>query len=252
MGLLKKNVDYINDTIINFFNQKDHKFASKMINKIGNMINNFKGNEEFNLYYHKCLQNRLLNTETNLEIEKIFIKEFKYGYKMFYMTKDIEENKLPQNDSESMYVGIKTLRPQIWNLSENKHKYIVPKSIEPHIKEYEKNYQEKYPARKLKWNFNWGEATIKIKIKENVEYTLNVSCPLLFVLMQFGNGPVSAREISRGVGLQLTDLSRFLNELLKIKLIKVVGDANNDNPDIVLDINDNFTSENDKISLLYL
>lgn len=293
---VKKIILYLNDKIILMSKirkseNKGNNFEREMIdlNNLVKFISDFKEKAMIFFYYQKFLENRLLNDETNLSLEKELIKNFKipednkFIQEMMYKIEDIEESKkykqhyvnlkvqvqseknkhVDINKLNRNIINMKILRFYAWedskyttfNNDTNKYTdleyYNIPEEMIPYIDIFNAYYKKCYPHRTLKWNFDLGIAIIRMKFGDR-EYQFRVTTPQLFLLLQFNKKEkISALELAQNMGIPLSKLGHILNSLLKAKLlIRDIGPSND--PNMKISIDENFYNPNDKLSLVNL
>jgi hypothetical protein len=174
------------------------------------------------------------------------------------MIKKFKKIKIELND-DSIYknvpwnrdnVNFNILRYFSWTDSKksNYTNFVPPKEVEIYTTIFEKYYKMNNTNRKLFWNFNLGLSQIKLTIKDKT-YHIQLTNPQLFVLLQFTNkSKLNATELAKNLKISLAQLGNILNGLLTCELLTRDNKPPSD-PSTEFCINQNFYSENTKLSL---
>lgn len=265
---VKSYVEYIHGLIIEEKKDKKQDTTKKErqeeIEMAISVSTLFREREMFNIYYRRYLENRLLKSNVNLELENYLLDKFnkkdsKIIEVMKYQIDDIKAGKnimreyktckFAINETSEFYgkvdknklnrelLHVKILRHQAWHDSEKIEyaTYKTPLEILPQIRIYEGIFKKKHKYRTIRWNFNMGTAIIKLTFENNNKkevYRCKVTLPQLFVLLQLKKGAKSANEISEEVGIKLGMLGDILNMFAKTKiglLTREPGEANDAN-----------------------
>lgn len=287
---VKSLVIFIHNKISELSTQKILKNEDKeKLAEIVRMISVFDEKSMVYIYYQKMLENRMICCTTNLELEKFLVKSFnitddsKIVQEMFYKIEDIEESIIHKNNFRNLNIQIqsdkyknmdiskldltilnmKVLRYFAWE--DSKHinannadvKYIdydkfkLPIELSAYIDIFNAYYRKQYPTRSINWNYNLGSAVIKIPIKDRL-YHLKVTTSQMLLLYQFEfHDKITANEMAKNMGISLQALTPILNSLLRSRIITRDSRPASD-PDVFIYINENFYSNDAKLSLVSL
>lgn len=239
----------------------------------------------YNLYFIKFAENFLLSpTVTNeqlVELKKLvndFVKpdDNQVIQEILYKIKDVEEsmenNRLyakahvnkKSDKYKDMNLDVNSLNKNIlnptivrynaWTDAQNldHEQFDISNTgnyIDIYITIYNSLYASRYKYRELQWNFNLGMGVVEIELGGR-KYQLQLTTPQMIVLCKFNHkSKFTASELAEEVGIKLSKLGPILNSFLIAKVLKrSPGPTNDTNMYIYLD--ENFYSENDKISLI--
>ncbi|CAH6421498.1 Cullin family protein [uncultured virus] len=275
---VKNLVIYINTKIIEITKSKETLSENSQLVNLIKFVSNFDEKNLFFMYYVKCLENRLLNHGTDIELEKSLIKYFKtpqdnkiiqnmmYKIEDIYYTNKYKEHfvKLTVQISSEKYknldltklnreiMNMKILRFYAWEDSKYTDitHYDVPNELSPYIDIFNKYFVSAYPNREIKWNFDLGTAIIKIKF--NKIYQFKVTTSQLFLILQLKNKQKkTALQLSENMGIPLSKLGPVINSLLTAQLIERNDESDND-PKMTINLNENFEYSDENISLVNL
>jgi len=130
-------------------------------------------------------------------------------------------------------------------------KYNLNEDISPYFDIYKSFYRSRYPDRNLEFNIKKSTTIVKSVFKEK-EYFIHMSLLqylILDVLYKKIDGE-SINNISKKLNVEIKNLEKGINSLLKIKLIKRIEYSEIKNiENLVLTINYDFENENKKISI---
>ena len=252
--------------------------TNKLCENVSNIITlamSFNEKFVFCKLYQLYLEDRLLYTEYDESVELSFIKQFKlpdaneYVIKMLSMIKNINDDRLDnkinigikfesskytsltQNQLDFDMVNIVPLQYGMWSIAETVDvvNYKVPIEVAPYVDLKTAFYKLKYPNIKLDWNYDIGNAIIELPINDRI-YTIKVTCPQLFVLLQFNKKEkISIKEISENIGLSLAKTSKIISALCYTKLL-LHEDRDKSDPNIKIYYNTNFTHKNTNLSFV--
>ncbi|QKF93810.1 cullin family protein [Fadolivirus algeromassiliense] len=278
---VKTIMQYINNTLKSLYN-KTNKSEADVLNieeLIGLISNHFLEKDMFNMYYEKLFESRLLSGEFDSDVEKKLLSKFKRPVdngivqNMIYKLKDIEENnqdrinynKLEITITSDKYKGkvnVSALDPKIvqaklfrnyaWSHTKENEKseYALPFELQPYIDIYNQFYKVRYPYREITWNFNYGIGTVKLSLGGK-QYLVQLTTPQMLLLLQFNNATeIPAVELAKNLNIPLSKLGSVINSFIRSQILKKeIGKPAND-PTIKIILNQNFTFDSDKISLV--
>jgi hypothetical protein len=273
---------YIHNSIKQLVSSDDPAYEN-----ISNLINlissHFNEKVMFNMYYEKLLELRLLNDETNIDIEMKLTNNFSrpkdnnFIQNLLNKLEDIQtiesddkilHTKIELQITEEKYknkidpskINLKLLKAKIfrnyaWSYSridEPDDSITIPFDVAPYIDIYNQYYKIKYPYRKLEWNFNLGVGVIRIKLGEKY-YNLQLNTPQMLLLLQFNErAEFTALELSSNMGLPMSKLGKILNSLLKSKILKRDSTKEKNDQSMNFFLNQEFYYDKENISLVGL
>lgn len=272
------NLSY-NEIIIKEIAERIHNdlFCNNFMNNILiHFVNSLKDTKLFYACYISKLEYRILFTgQYNLENQYDFISHmneniqdlqnisfilndvktsliFKEGLsKVKINTKSSEYTNYDLTTLDKNMLNAKFLRYSVWNVAKQTEytSYKIPYDLNIYLSLATKFYLTYNSHKKLIWNHNFGIATINLKLG-NKKYKFNITTFQLLVLWQFNSqDKITIIDISKNTGIVLKNLGPTINTLLKHKIL--VRDKNklNNDPTAELLLNDNYTSDEQLITL---
>lgn len=272
-----------------FKNIKEMKNNSinETIYNINKLPQQFNERGIYNIYFIKYMENFLLSsnvTKDQLGELKKLIKGFSKPddnqviQELLYKIEDIEESSrhktlyrnahintssdkyknlsINVNDIDRQIINPIVTRYYAWNdaktldydefdLSNNGN------YLEICVTMYNSLYSSLHPNRELHWNLNLGMSVVEIEIGDK-KYQFQLTTPQMLVLCKFNNkSKLTAHELAEDLGIKLSKLGPILNSFLAAKVL-TRSDNSSDDKNMYISINENFYSDNDKISLIPL
>lgn len=260
----------------------DYRFSS---NDIKLLYSNIKDKNVFYMYYYQNLYERIINKKTNSKTEIYFsriISDFEnstfrkinmlvhdlinnnkenkiYKYIQYSINKENYKDIQNFNNISLKKVKICNLRKYACKelLNNQNNNLILPSEIIIYKKIYESYYNLQFNNRNLNFIYDKSNVEITSNINNKI-YTFLLSIPQSTTLMLFNRyKSLSTREIITNTNINNLDyLQNIINSFLSIKLIyRDMRDTrevltNEEYLDIKFYINENFTNDNDYISLL--
>jgi hypothetical protein len=262
--------------------KKNEVIENDIVELVFLVSNYFLEKDLFNMYYEQFMENRLLNTDINLDLEKKLVSKFKQPIdnkviqNMIYKLEDVDtikkdlilyeranirinsdkyKGKIDPSSIENKRVKANIFRDHAWTYTRENNTVEIkpPFELAPYIDIWNGFVMQKYPYKNVKWNFNQGIAVIDLELGGKI-YKIKLTTPQLLVIYQFNSQPVlTAMELANNIGISLQKLGMILTSLLKSRLIKRVDPiSDNKNPNMKLALNDNFTYESSTISIVSL
>lgn len=254
------------------------------LNKLLSNINrNYSNHELFCYYYEFYFEKRLYSKYFSLELELKLINNMTHkdfcSLKESVMVKinDCNENqifhivihkkpfvvaKISSKEFENFInpgdiVDLTVITPFIYrNITldykiDNKFGNVnIPLSVKLYLHIYERRYQNWNINRHLCWNHQKGHSIIEMRLN-NKDYQFKMSFPQLYLIYQFNKEDrIPAIELSKLLNVHLRDLGDILNIFLTNKILVRDQNSKSNDPKVIIAINDNFQSEEERISLI--
>lgn len=233
----------------------------------------------FNMHYEKFLEQRLLSTNCNCEMEERFISCFekprdnKIIQKMLYKLEDIKSNKVDaiiyskikiNIGSDSKYTKVpmdhfhnikfRSFRSSTWScFKESEYNNMnVPEELEYYFDIYSKFCKKRYNYRNINLNFNYGVGVIKMNLGQK-QYQIQLTIPQLFLLIQFNQKEkYTAIELGAILGIPMSKLAELLNGFFDARILARENNKQFNDPTMLIYLNQNFKCNNDNISIVSL
>lgn len=297
MGIIKEINQKIDNTLKNLKKNKYRKEESSFhknkngfedekntsIKTIENIIDYIsQTNEEnvlFNIIYEEMLENRLLNDETNMEIEKNIsnklnnkgklkeniinkLSDRKMSNEYLERKADICINIVTSELKERYGEKIKEIKNKIypnfykkeaWKISRKREFKNIQVNIDMKIYiELINNYfNVVYQHKKINWLFEEGEGILSMNLG-NEKYNLRVTTMQMILILYFNDQTkITANELSKKMNLELTLLNKIINSFLVVEIL-ILETEDYTNPDIPLMINKNFSNEIKEIDMIQI
>ena len=126
----------------------------------------------------------------------------------------------------------------------------IPLYIKLYFHIYKQSYQNWYPNRHLSLDYQKGHSIIQMTLN-NKDYQFKVSFPQLYLIYQFNkDNNIPAIKLSKRLNISLKELGSILNVFLKNKILVRDQNFKYNDPNIIIAINDNFHSIENRISLI--
>jgi hypothetical protein len=287
---IKKLIDYITNNFIDINEDDDENIRENKKFNFKFIIDNLKSNGYLLFeQYNKILQNRYkqsINYEILLKDKKL-IKFFLFIVaekesntvnsmvneiliKMRNYIYDLEDNynnnigykniTIVQNSEKYRNIDLSKYNRNKTNFNIFKYsksiisdidEYKLNDEISPYFDIYKSFYRSRYPDRNLEFNIKKSTTIVKSVFKEK-EYFIHMSLLqyLILDLLYKNIDGESINNISKKLNIEIKNLEKGINSLLKIKLIKKIEYSEIKNiENLVLTINYDFENENKKISI---
>lgn len=278
--LLEIVCSLMNENIKNLIKLTDQKLIETKINEIRDLIsmgsNIVEDKTIFMLLYRANLNDRLINKQTNPDIETELLTSLNYFddpdlyAKMKYQINDIKLSKQYNDSFKKINVQVKSDkyknlditkinkdnvdftvgRSYAWDLNEDET-LNIPIELSVYFDIFNNYYKSKYPDRELNCQYDKSSAIIKLQLNEK-NYNIQMTLPQLIVLTIINNnGTISAKNISVQLNMPLKRLGSILNSLIAVKLLNREDGPAND-PNLLFSINKNCSFLEENISLISL
>lgn len=275
-----------------FKNIKEMKGDSinKTVYNINKLPQQFNERGIYNIYFIKYMENFLLSsnvTKEQLGELKKLVKDFSRPddnqviQELLYKIEDIEESTKYRtlyrnahiNTSSDKYkkinVDVNNLdrgiinpivtRYYAWNDAKtlDHDEFDLSNSgnhLEIYVTMYNSLYSSLHPNRELQWNLNLSMGVVEVELggKGGRKYQFQLTTPQMLVLCKFNNkSKLTAHELAEDLGIKLSKLGPILNSFLVAKVL-TRSDNTADDKNMYISLNENFYSDNDKISLIPL
>jgi len=234
------------------------------------MLEKIMDKHKFIMNYYTNLSNRLLSGKTNCYVEQNILRFVSYKIdpelyqKMRFQINDILDSNRIEKMAKQVIIKdtgkydlttfkkdnctFKVIREYAWNITNNEE-YKPSIELIPYLDFFEKCYTKCYPEREITYDHSCSTGIISLSIN-NKEYLFHMTFPQIYVIMELNrNKLMSAYQLSITTGIPLQLLANILNSFMFIKLILRNNGSPND-PNITFTINTNWSSPNDKISLI--
>lgn len=270
----------MNDDIKSLLKTSDIKNAEQKLDEIRDLIklglSLVEDKSVFMLMYRANLTDRLLNGNTNAEIEDELLTSLTYFdnpeiyTKMKYQINDVKSSKLYNENYKKIIVEPRTekyknydmtklnknitnfmvARSYAWDLKEDET-LNIPAEISIYFDIFNAYYKQKYQDRELNCQFDKSTTVARIELSGQY-YNIHMTLPQLIVLTTINNAcTISAKNISVQLDMPLRKLGPILNSLIAVKLINR-EDGPSNNPNLLFTINNNCTFPEEHVSLISL
>jgi hypothetical protein len=234
------------------------------------MLEKIMDKHNYIMNYYINLSKRLLSGKTNCYVEKNVLRFVPYKIdpelyqKMRLQINDIIDSNRIEKMAKQVIIKdtgkydlktfkkelctFKVIREYAWNITNNED-YNPSVEVIPYLDFFGKCYTKCYPERQITYDHSRSTGIISLSIN-NKEYLLHLTLPQIYVIMELNrNKLMSAYQLSITTGIPLQTLAHILNSFMFIKLILRSNGSPND-PNITFSINTNWSSPNDKLSLI--
>jgi hypothetical protein len=255
---------------IGYNDSDDIKTKCLKIQDTVTMLEKLMDKHKFIMNYYVNLSKRLLSGKTNCYVEKNVLRFVPYKIdpelyqKMRFQINDIIDSNRIEKMAKQVIIKdtgkydlttfkkdnctFKVIREYAWNITNNED-YKPSIELIPYLDFFGKCYTKCYPEREITYDHSRSTGVISLSLN-NKEYLLHMTFPQIYVLMELNrNKLMSAYQLSIATGIPLQTLAHILNSFMFIKLILRSNGSPND-PNITFTINTNWSSPNDKISLI--
>lgn len=278
--LLEMISNVMNENIKNLLKVTDMKIIEEKINEIRDLINMGSNIVEdktlFMLLYRANLSERLLNKQTNADIENELLTSLNYFdnpdiyAKMKYQINDIKSSKHYNETYKKINVQVKSekyknldanslnkekadftvARSYAWDLKDDET-LNVPPEVSVYFDIFNGYYKSKYPDRELNCQYDKSTSVVRLELNNKI-YNIHMTLPQLIVLTVINNsGTISAINISKQLNMPLRRLGGILNSLIAVKLLNREEGAAND-PNLLFSLNQNCSFLEENVSLISL
>lgn len=246
---------------------------------IFNMVNSFDEKTLFIAFYKRLLENRLLYTSYNLQIEKKCVemlnseKDRALIQMIVFILNDIEDsltytdafrkikfaatsNRFKGVDMKNINrekVNVVLMRYGSWTDSTVKEIDVInlPNDAAVYTNIFETLYcKHRRPYHKIFWNYNLGTAVVGVKLGEK-EYDIKMTTPQMILISQFANNEkITVVDLCKKTGITPAKIGQLLNSFLKHKILTRDEKEQNNNVNMEIFLNHNFTYPDSSFSLL--
>jgi hypothetical protein len=263
--ILESSKQFENNNNLDEIKKKCYKIQDTV-----NMLEKITDKHKLFMEYYINLSNRLLSGKSNCYVEKNVLRFLPYKIdpelyqKMRFQINDIIDSQRIEKMAKQVIIKdtgkydlskfkkenctFKVIRQYAWN-TENNDQSIPSIEVFPYLDFFKKCYQKCYPEREITYDNTRSTGIITLSINEK-EYLLHMTFSQIYVLLELNrNKLMSAYQLSTSTGIPLQILAQILNSFMFIKLIIRSNGSPND-PNVTFTINTNWSSPNDKISLV--